>query len=402
METNDTPKPFFPEQEVKNILKAPSDERKEKLSDFKERYFEQKKDLAEVYDKMAAIIRQSPDDHYDNYGHLKTLLDGAGASPEQAMVGTNAFGEYMKKHNAVSDIRKKYPDDAVLYKAIFKKAPRGKVEVITGPMTLYFKCSNVVDYARIFSDAPLQNREITAHDIDTANNSRGVSKSTSSVPGLEGCIIAENTSLITSKYKNDPEMEAIQGIHFESKGTQDHEEQHAIKKLFEDEYFRKGAFDKISSAKNEKERLGAVVKTFRYDRERIADSRAKDEILAYFKENMLSKIIYDSLTKPKSAGGIYDYWEEYKLNTGERFRKEWKDMLKDQKIRPLIDEAEKKVFKDEYHKLIENSIRNAYFLYHKGYTEEQVIGLLVNEPLSKWAKVVGRLVEGERIAKDRK
>ena len=59
--------------------------------------------------------------------------------------------EYLAKHAAVEKYRALYPVDDDLYAACFGTRPTGKVEVVTGPMTLTFQCLDTKDYRVIHS-----------------------------------------------------------------------------------------------------------------------------------------------------------------------------------------------------------------------------------------------------------
>lgn len=404
---------FVPEEGIERISKTGSRGRREALSEWKEKYAEQKETLASFQEEMIGRIRQNPDMHLDNFRFIKERTNELGLTPLQKETILSIFNSYAEKHNEVAAVRKENPDDSELFEELFKAKPKGKIEIVEGPMTLYFRCYELEDYAVIHSQSFLSGNKVSEHDIKSANMSQGCSISTAPIKGLEGCIIAENRFLMNKSFQAvegfpkvyssarnewiDKEA-AKEDIDAESEKTRIHEEQHAIKQLFSETLLRRNTFTELLAAKTEKDQEIWLSNYLRYVRQIIAEPRVKDEILAFFKEDSSPKDTYKNLVRSKKEGGLYDYLEVDESRMPSTFHY----LLKLESFKKLYSDTRDKIFREEYHALIENSIRNTVFLKKNGYTKEQVIGLLINEPLSKWAKVIGRLVEGKRIATEKK
>ena len=107
-------------------------------------------------------------------------------------------------------------------------------------MTLYFRCKDIKDYARITSGKFSPEMNPTSHDIKYAKRTGGIAISGSLIPKLDGAIIAENSGFL--------------GYHFkpliESENTRKHEEQHAIKRLFEEKVSKDIAWERFENAKS--------------------------------------------------------------------------------------------------------------------------------------------------------
>lgn len=383
---------FLKRPELKKVFKIKrGDEKAAALEDFKEKFAEEKKGFAKLQEEMIKRVRLDPDGHTANREYLKEKSAKLGATPAQTNDMLGIFEEYARKHDSVRAIRKEHPDNAELFETLFGKKPAGKIEVVEGPMTLYFKCRDTNDYALIHSGAFVENRAVTNDEFEKAMKSAGCSINTSRIPGLGGTIIAENTTDLVKGSEN---------IHFQfmkkkyiekkSEDIRAHEEQHAFKALFRESFAKKYIAEK-----------SAVNGYLRFLRERIAEPRAKDEILAFFKDGMSDRqIVLDTLTRAKEDGGIYDYWEEYLEKN--KLPKAVKESLHDPEYNKKFFERANSVFRDEYRAMVENGLRNLLFLRIKGYSKDEIIGLLISEPLSRWPKVIGRLVEAERIKEKKK
>lgn len=378
---------FNPEDELIQIKSSSPKERRKKLIEYKEKLAYQQEGLAKIQEQIIEEIRNNPDILFDEL-YSKVIMEGAlnyGLITNQVDIIIDTFSDYKSKHEAVRSSRQLYPSNQDLYKAVFGVEPKGGVDIIEGPMTLYFKCFDVEDYARIHSQSFLQNKDLTEEDVTVAKRSGGVSINTSLIPELTGTLIAENSS-VTS-----PEGSSKILVH---------EEQHAIKRLFWDERNRRVQdWYSIAEAKTANEFENLLTISNRFERETTAENRAKDEILAYFKDNTRNQIqIYSLLTLPEEQGGLYDYLKHLKSSHGteeiEWLNKNIRDESERQLRSNLFWKNNKMVFVDEYNKMLKDGINTAFNLRFKGsYTTEEVIAILIKEPLSKWPKVSKRLLQ---------
>ena|GEM_PF-1528494 len=386
-EPTDEKNEFDPEKELGNILNVPKSERSEKVKEIKRKLLEQQERLAEIQENIINEIRKNPDASFDElYEMATTAGEQVGMNEKQKEIAKKVISAYVAKHNKIKEVRAQYFDDKELFNALFGAQPVGEIEVIQGPMTLYFRCFDVRDYTLIRKPGLLDSSDITDEHIAEANTTGGTSIASSRIPGLEGTIIAENSSLPMYNSKSPENNQK------ESDYTRIHEEQHAIKRLFRekkriDELSNVETIEKLKEVKTREEALMGLKRFFQFHRE-FGEIGAKDEMLAYLKDGGLNRDqIISSLTKSEKDGGIYDYFsdkEELKKFISENIAEEYKD---------LADEVMNQVFEVEYRKLLEKSIDAFRRLEQNGYSKDKAIALLIHEPLSRWEKVVNRLLE---------
>lgn len=395
---------FFPELELKDIKTLPSKERKEALDRWKEKYVYQKEGFAKMQEDFVSKIRENPDMPLEDLDkNLETWGVKYGFTPQQKKIAETILQEYEQKHKAVSKYRKEYPDDAELFEKVFGVKPKGRVEILEGPITLYFKCHNLEDYALIYSRAFASGRSLTAEDIDRASNSSGVSIKISLIQELAGTIIAQMA--VGKNSDKDYDRTFV------------HEEQHAIRRLFKEIPQREGFFaDFMEAAMNgDDEKIKSVLSRFFRSFREGGEASAKNEILAYLKSR------YDAIEKTKieeALKGIfeditnvekersYDYFEikrkqlreiffQGKYTLGEVIYKDLdfdKNETLKQKILDFFEQADKQVFEDEYKQIVWEGLNVYRALRDGGYSQEQTVALLINEPLIKWPKIATRLL----------
>jgi hypothetical protein len=394
---------FFPELELKDINSLSSKERKEALEKWKEKYVYQKEGFAKMQEDFVSKIRENPDISLEDLNkNLEEWGTRYGFTPQQKKIAETILQEYEQKHQAVSKYRKEYPEDEKLFEAVFGVKPKGKVEILEGPITLCVKCYCLEDYALIRDQAFIYRRNLTIEEVNSASRSKGVSIGTSLIKELAGTIIAQNAT--GRDFDKDADRVFV------------HEEQHAIKRLFKEIPIRENFLEEIiSSARlndNEKIKL-SIAKFLRLDRE-IPEIKVKDEILAYMKaryevvgvgkKEAVINAIYKILTNTEKNYTYY-YFEEDREKLRETFlgksnlggviynalNLKDKENLKQQIIKDY-KEADKQVFEDEYKQMVWEGLNVYKALRDSGYSQEQVIALLINEPLIKWPKVVARIL----------
>ncbi len=108
--------------------------------------------------------------------------------------------------------------------------------------------------------------------------------------------------------------------------------------------------------------------------------------------------IFDLLTLSEKKGGLYDYFEHLRGKHGENIITMLNNNIEKANDRiqrsGLFWKINEQVFVEEYNKLVRDGINSAFNLRLKGdYTTEEVIAILIKEPLSKWPKVTKRLLE---------
>ncbi|MEK7211759.1 MAG: hypothetical protein AAB731_03935, partial [Patescibacteria group bacterium] len=224
---------FDPDAEVKKIWALPSGDREAALKRWKEKYVYQKVGLAKMQENFLEDVRQNPDmPQNELIAEMEKFSQEYGLSEKQKTVTLEAMYRYIKKHGAVADLREKYPDDKKIFGAMFGREPKGKIEVIIDPITVYIRCYDSEDYAFVVSLAYLKKagEKYSAEDLMMASHSAGMFINKTMIPDFEGGVILENSAELMAAHKND-KKEADR----ESKKVGVHEEQHALKRLFDEE-----------------------------------------------------------------------------------------------------------------------------------------------------------------------
>lgn len=313
--------PFDPEAELKNIRKYDKETRPEKLEEYKRELIRQKQGIAEIQNNLEQQIRGNPDLNQEEL--MKTVSAKAPEyrlSDNQLNLFQETLNRYVEKHQAVREARKQYGDDRELFKACFGKKPEGVVEVIEGPVTLYFRCHDLKDYAWIKREKFLQppkKQKIKRSDLNIAKNSGGYFPPCL-IPSLDNAITVLNASLTQLLSPDDPWI----------KGTQIHEEQHAINRLFKEQWFDatlsqvKSIYDKVFEDKEIKDyvdkelaerKSSVLLNLYLKSIKKIFENRTRDEILAFSKEKYYSTVkIRRILLRPLDDGGLYDYFSKQK------------------------------------------------------------------------------------------
>ena len=350
-------KQFIPEVELKRVREAPKGQRAELLEEFKEKLASQRERLAEMQEVIIARVREEPDLDLKKVSCLVDALSRAyGFTEDQKTMALGLFVAYVEKHKSVRAARDKYLEDRDLFNAVFGRYPRGEVKIIEGPMTLYFQCHDLDDYALIHSQAFLDNKEDASEEQKKeADKTIGVSIASSLIPKLNGTIIAENSAKIEKLGRGH-------------KMIIDHEEQHAIKKLFGDKMQELNGWETVSKAKTDEERLLAIRGWLRFQREYLADEKARDEILAFFIEGNPTLNIVNILSAPKKEGGLYDYLVEEGPKLTEFLVRKFGP-----EFEPVVIREVERIFTKEYHELLRIAVNALGRLSRAGYSSSQAM-----------------------------
>ena len=131
----------------------------------KEQFPAAKEDLSRRYrgvalgiEKLRSTVNKDPDLNIEELeGLIEPLSKEYDISEEQFSNFQHAIEEYEKKHRSIKKYREMYPDDKELFTACFGSEPKGRIEVIEGPITLHFRCFDIRDYvvAGYVKDHPL-------------------------------------------------------------------------------------------------------------------------------------------------------------------------------------------------------------------------------------------------------
>lgn len=389
----------------KSILNAPAAQRPQKLEVFKEHLFANKSALSKTIQDLTHFVRYYPD-ATDNQlkDYFQHMPGQAYLTSDQKEIIQIGLGIYQQRHKAIKDLRKQFPDDEegdkALFSALFGKAPKGEIEVKQGPITLYFRCHNEDDFALIHSGAFNIGQEPNEMQKSKAKQFKGVLIYYKAIPALKDSITAENSSDLSSYGSNEVFM---------------HEEQHSILRLFQDAYTEylkhqdpkystaktveklalfetpdiKDIISMITQVKDQRTALKLLYNLLRQERRQIEESSVKDEILAFIKQGIANRDINYYLTQPASENGLYDFFDE---NTRQNLIIELTQGL-DTSLSPAISKAVDDVFVKEYQEQILPACQTAVIALQKnGFSKEDIVSLLINEPLEDWSKAVERFL----------
>jgi len=389
--------PFDPEAELKELRKDDKETRTERLEKYKQELIKQKEGIAEIQEDLEKQIRENPDLSQEEL--MKTVLAKAPKyklSENQLALFEETLNKYVEKHRTVREARKQYPHGKELFKACFGKEPEGTIEIIERPASLYFRCHDIKDYAwtekdfsRGFPDKGKQ--KLTKSDINNASMRGGHLVNHCLIFPLQNTITVENAR---GRSMDSPKVER----------TLRHEEQHVINSLFREQKLRwfadrllteKPIGENIIKELHNKKSPEILINYLRFKRENFENS-AKDEILAFYKgaARNLDEIM-DLLVEPKAGGGIYDYFDRNKdyLENSLKEKLTSKIFRKNKKI---IRQTLKQVFVNEYQQEIIHSINAINELEKMGKSRDEIIHLLITEPLSRWGKLVQRIKETKK------
>lgn len=361
---------FDPEEELARIFSLKSGDRRSQLAAFKEKLAFQKEGLSTIQETLAENIRQNPNGSANAFFEsVGELVDKYGLSPYQKGCTFHMINEYCKVHKQSYELRRKYPEDINLYKGIFGRQPKGKVEVIEGPY-FYFRLHDLRDFAFVQSRAFAKKRELQPEDIEYADKIAGASVNVP-LSKADIVILAENAG----------------GREFDenSENTMKHEEQHAIEGLFDKRIQPHDFYKEFEEAKTDNERALIVKRHFRFIRQ-MGEEKAKGEILAYLKEAQDASLMKDGLFNIMTNLDYYNFFPHT-----EEYTSDLLGLEVDEEKKQAVEEFAEKIFVNEFENNIKDGIGSFCKLEKMGYSKEKIIAALIQEPLSKWKKVVKRL-----------
>lgn len=267
------------------------------LEQTRELLIQQKIGAAKVLARIDQIIMDNVDiDQEKVNSAIEEVSSEYQISPEQIDLINKGMAHFFEKHQAVVDaitkFKKNYGDNwkTEFYNYCFGQYPSGDVDLREGPITIYWLCENLNDYAIACNEDP-----------DTAQGSFGQRKSLldEQPDELRGTIIVEWTGH-PEHHKNSLNQQKEK-----SKTTEIHEQQHIIFDMLADELdYSPLNFDGLGERSNLEEVQKATRKYLSFRRLEMERS-AKNEIIAYWRdgEKTLNEIKSIILEK----GGIYDH-----------------------------------------------------------------------------------------------
>ena len=391
---------FTPEEREKLSYKERIEIQKERLDRFKKELIKQRKGITDLQIKLEKYIRAEPN---SSLCELLKVVSGERAelrlSDKQIAQFRNILKRYIKIHQSVKEYRKNYPDDKELYKALFKREPKGKIEVWESPITFYFRCFNIKDFVWV-----------TRGD-DTARDIRDLAE----VQG-QAILLDENGFAITLENTSTTETvckESCLNLDQESRIAFEHEEGHTLQQLLRGKNLALPLFIDCLKSKTDKKSIEAAIEEyFRLQRKEI-ESDAQDEILAFFKsmpiEKLEEKIIaghYALMQISPTVDAVIEllnYWlkakgegtlellRTKKIRILELLRIKKLRGIEFERVRTEIIRKSDEIIKEKYKQHVKEGIKALGLLLKSGYTKEEIITLLNVEPLDHWLKLAYRL-----------
>lgn len=379
---------FDPQFELEKILKISDLREKEvSLKLFKLRLMEQQRGFALLKEEIFKYVSARTIEAEKLFDIVDDFQSVYKFSEEQMRIIKSMIDLFLNRHEAVLDFYDEHKGDAKeMYKDLFGVDPKGDLRVVLGPVStsFVFRGKDITDYARLYFSNFNGGEEIKKESLDKANRSGGVFTHHSPKRGLEHTIIGVKND---SWYTNE---------------TIKHEEQHALNSIYF-RYFRHAyrgpvlyPYD-IGLSKDSNEAMKSLVD---YCRNVLltAGEEVKDEILAYKFENTgysfnlnaasnREKYIIETLTKPASKGGIYDYFD---------FELILKNIKKESGVFPNFADLYKKakeILLKDYKDMIVDGIKAVNLLKYKGYSDESVVSILMPRRLRDWRKTADRIIQ---------
>ncbi|MCX6790878.1 MAG: hypothetical protein NTV62_01645 [Candidatus Gribaldobacteria bacterium] len=375
---------FNPYEQLDSIKKMPLVDKKNELPEYKKQLNEQKEGIAELQMELERKINSNFKAPVEDLVKIaKEYQEKFKLAGYQVAAIKDALRTYLERRNKVEDLVSKYKD-AQLFEFLFGVKPKGKIIVQRGPMSLTFRCQNNVDFAVAFHGGHYSqaSQEMLQH-----------------IKSVAGCLVEGIKKLKDFDNLIILEKDAA------NETITIHEAQHTINHLdLWGEINRRmteGAlleeFEETDVTNDKVEILKKVWLSF-IEEEHLWD-KLRDEIICYYKDGSRDvNSIYETLIKPKSLGGIYDYMARQKqkkekdlLNKlGVNESNENSDDSKEKKA--LLNLATVLVLENDYSRVIRKALESLYQLDYFFNDRDKAINLLLVEPLLKWEKVVDRIV----------
>lgn len=371
--------PFDPAEEYENVQKivesgASTALKERMLNEYKSELMKQKEGIAKLQLDLRKKIEKEPDSSAEELMEKVNLrAPELRLAENQKKFFKDFLDTYEKKHELIKETREKYPNDKKLFEECFGFKPKGKVKVLQGPMSFYFKCSNPEDFSEIFYQKSKGSMDENMMEI-VENKVKGVAPHFSKIESLKENVILENSNIVPKE---------------KSKLTRKHEEQHVwydcLRKERAEFGLRLGLVEKQWYAGEKEE---ALVTYLRDLREEMTEDTTKNETLARLINNEELAYIRSAL-----MGQHYHILEKFGEELEERIKK-----LKLEEVynKQLLAEATEEVFKNEYEDIVDGGLKSLYDLKKMGMDNDKIIELLVPEHMEQWPNIVRRLKQEKK------
>lgn len=372
--------PFDPKSELAQIEKIDDHEQKEvALERFKRLHRWQQFVLSKLYEDISSELSANPDTSKEIILNRidKVAKDGR-FTRKQIKAARSGVDAYYRRRKNLNEVLESHPNADSLFEYVTNRKPKGDVEVKIDGVTIYFRCFNDEDYARIYN-TKFSESELSQEEIAQADKTGGVS-----VHGgpdkISGAITAEKAS-----------KDSLNSYIF------NHEREHAIQRLIKGyiNFEFGGGFEPVnlSEASSIKEVRKKTRKYLHQTWLPGIEEKMKDEIIAYLKgSNEGVKETKLKLMKAPEEGGLYWPSEENIERRRSTLRLSFFDHnLDGKKINKVIDDELDKALDNHLENIIVEGIAAFRSMQSYGYSDRQISSMLMSKPLSKWMKVAERM-----------
>ena len=404
---------YDPGEEMRRLHELGPRERREKSEELSRKYANRALAVANIYKDVLSRLYESPE---STWQEVRKIVNDLCEKYETSLDIENyvyaAFERFQMKRRTIDELLARYSNPNDLFEKIFSCRPRGRIEIIRGPASIYFQLFNSQDYFFALNGKwPEEAGSEESTFGDTTYKTKGACLTDySKIPELRGSILIENCEISAD--------EVVKG----------HELQHSHFDILRDTLFRffipEFSANEIYSLKNgvlgsrsTEEFLMEAKRYFKAER-RWAEISVQDEILAYMKSKKASRQnfnpvitddnlwgaykskhdldsfkfssfelnIYATLVKLKDEDGLYDYTHDLRHALAEDMGDFFPSKTK---CKEDIDE----IFIDDYRSMIARGIKAYKDLFDMGLHHEEIIGILSFHSLKNWPGIVRRIVK---------
>jgi hypothetical protein len=170
--------------------------KREEVGEVKKRMYDKLEVLSDKISALYSAVYHEPDKLTLETAQGFVLNDSKPYLTEgEAKSLRTAIERYHEKRKAVKEFIKSTRSQEEAFFLCFGFYPTGKMEVISGPMTLTFRLYDFEDFKKAYLTAYVKSGKDEIKKIsDQAEGVGGVAMRDSGVRGLEGCLILENAS----------------------------------------------------------------------------------------------------------------------------------------------------------------------------------------------------------------
>lgn len=394
---------FDPDAELKEVLKTSGKEREEKFRVYRERFHYQEDGFSRMYEELWDAIKINPDASSEELLTKATpYFDEYGFSAERKTKIFIVISEYLSRRadirGALGDISKngEVPTSGEEYfKGFFGEKPKGKVEILSGPMSVLIRCYDGEDYERAIEVSGT----LVGDDAETikkrASGTRACKLRKTFAHALEDVITIENYQILSehAEQSGSTEEESKAILKKESETNFLHEEQHAVAAFFKrlEMPLTFPSERDIIEAESEDERYAASRIYFK-DFLPLFYSESKDEILARMSEGLSAPDLSVSLEDLKGefkSGRFYDM----RVANEKYIEESVYAHLPSAEIE-VVKKAADEIFGEKFERTLDEAIDAVIDLLKTGFEPRQIKSKLLFSPLDKWKKEISRFLAG--------